>query len=742
MSPAFRSLAIPALILAGSPLAAQDLVPKDRPKIHVPLRAETKNELDHREALKLYGVAMLHEKANRLLEAVRVLEQARQLEPEAAPVYRALCPLYLALDRVEDGLAACRKAVELDPGDHESWYLLARQYRGLNRSKDAIAALDRATQCEGLKDKPEQQALVWFDLAVLQENARDYAAAEKAFRHVIAVLDNPRALVEEGNLSHEQITTQCSETYERLGRVCLKAGRHDAAIEAFRAAQKKDPKREARLAFNLAEVYQARGDAPEALRSLEKYLKTQPQGTEAYVRRIQLLEQLGRSDQVLSGLKNAADADKYNIGLKLLLAAQYAKRGHKEDAEEIYRALINTSPSVDVYRGLMTMYDSTSADDMQKLLALFDVTLKAAKEHDKEPVSPARAAEARAVLQVLRDEPKLVSGLLTVMRRRLTTPEALTWETRYYLAVLAARTQQLDEAEALYRSCLNGMDRQHEADAYSGLLQVLAQAHKHKEIIDVCEEGLRSAIGTSRVLFEDRMAYAYLDLDQIDKAVEAATLAAEHANAENRCYCRRLRAHILAQAGRIDEAVQECEGLLKEYKRAKDVRDIRYSFSNVYSAAKRSTEAAEQLQLILEQDPNDATANNDLGYMWADEGKNLEEAEKLIRKALQLDRDERTKGKAVGPDTDHDNAAYVDSLGWVLFRLGKLAQARKELERAVSYADGKDDPVVWDHLGDVCSRLNDAARARECWQKAVGLYDQGHRRKADDRYKDIKQKLK
>src|SRR5262249_7934688 len=246
----------------------------------------------------------------------------------------------------------------------------------------------------------------------------------------------------------------------------------------------------------------------------------------------------------------------------------------------------------------------------------------------------------------------------------------------------------------------------------------------------------------NRVLFENGMAHAYLALDKMDQAVEAATLAAEHAGEQNRCYCRRIRALILSQAGRTDDAIQACQGMLKDYRKWKDVRDVRNTLSSVYSAAKRSAEAAEQLQMILEQDPNDATANNDLGYLWADEGRNLEEAEKLIRKALTLDRGERTKGKALGPDTDHDNAAYVDSLGWVLFRLGKLAEARKELERAVTYPDGRDDPVVWDHLGDVCSRLNDTARARACWQKALELYDQGHRRKNDDRYKEIKQKLK
>src|SRR5262249_36097941 len=144
--------------------------------------------------------------------------------------------------------------------------------------------------------------------------------------------------------SRDEIATQMAETYERLGRVCLKAGRHDAAIEAFRAAQKKDSKRAARLTYNLAEVYQARGNLAEALRSIEIYLQTQPQGTEAYQRRIAILEAQGSAKEVLPSLQQAADADKYNVALKLLLAAQYAKRGHSQEAEEIYLALLKSSP--------------------------------------------------------------------------------------------------------------------------------------------------------------------------------------------------------------------------------------------------------------------------------------------------------------------------------------------------------------------------------------------------------------
>jgi tetratricopeptide (TPR) repeat protein len=731
------------VIAAMMPAArAQDSDLRDSVKPFVSVRAESKDKLDHREALKLYGLAVFHERANRLLEATRVLEKARQLEPDAPAIHRALCPLYLALDRTQDALAACRTVVDLDPGDFESWYLLARQYRGQQRSQEAITALERGVACSGLKEKPELRLQMYFDLAVLNENAQQFAGAEKAYRQVAALLDNSQGLTEQGELTRDQIIAQAADTYERLGRVCLKGGRYEEAIKAFRTAQQRDENRAMRLAYNLAEVYQAQGKLDAALRSLEVYLQTKPQGTEAYERRITLLEKLGRTNEVLPDLQRAADADKFNISLKLLLAAQYAKHGEPQVAKDIYQALLKTSTSLEVYRGLLGLYDPDNAEAMQELLNLLDTTVKAAGNRNGQTGSPVRAAEARAILLVLRESPKLVSGLLTAVRTRMAATNALERDTRYYLAVLAERANKLPEAEALFRSCLFGAGRNNEHEVYSGLIQVLVQAKKHKEVIELCQQGLQSARGTSRELFDFELARAYLALDKLDQAIEAATNGVDHAQDANRLLFRRLRVQILAQAERFDQAIEECQALLKEYRQPGETRELRYLLSSVYSTAKKSALAEEQLQNILEQDPNDATANNDLGYMWAEEGKNLEEAERMIRKALELDRKQRTSGTSVSTDSDHDNGAYLDSLGWVLFRRGKLAEARKELEKAAAAPDGKDDPVVWDHLGDVCFRAKEAAAARKAWEKAANLYDEGKRRKTDDLYKEIQQKLK
>src|SRR5207253_164362 len=158
---------------------------------------------------------------------------------------------------------------------------------------------------------------------------------------------------------------------------------------------------------------------------------------------------------------------------------------------------------------------------------------------------------------------------------------------------------------------------------------------------------------------------------------------------------QQLRIRVLLQAEKYAKAEEECQALLKEHSGPGEAPDIRYLLSSVYSAAKQMAKAEEQLSLILKLDPDNATANNDLGYLWADQGKNLKEAEAMIRRALEEDRRQRKQNPRAD---DEDNAAYIDSLGWALFRLGKLDEARKELERARSLPDGE-DPVIHDHLG-------------------------------------------
>jgi Flp pilus assembly protein TadD len=108
--------------------------------------------------------------------------------------------------------------------------------------------------------------------------------------------------------------------------------------------------------------------------------------------------------------------------------------------------------------------------------------------------------------------------------------------------------------------------------------------------------------------------------------------------------------------------------------------------------------------------PDWAPALNFLGYVLADHQRELPEARRLIARAVAK---------------DPDNGAYVDSFGWVLFRLGDLPGAREQLERAVRLTEG--DPVVREHLGDVYRELKLPDLARE--QYRLGLAGSGENAK-------------
>jgi len=116
------------------------------------------------------------------------------------------------------------------------------------------------------------------------------------------------------------------------------------------------------------------------------------------------------------------------------------------------------------------------------------------------------------------------------------------------------------------------------------------------------------------------------------------------------------------------------------------------------------TEAEKVFLQLLAERPNDAASQNYLGYMWADQGVQLDKARELLEKAVA--REPR-------------NAAYLDSLGWVYFRMGKFDTAEKNLREAARREPS--DPTISEHLGDLDMKQGDLEGAVRQWEKALQL---------------------
>ncbi|MBF0246717.1 MAG: tetratricopeptide repeat protein [Alphaproteobacteria bacterium] len=131
---------------------------------------------------------------------------------------------------------------------------------------------------------------------------------------------------------------------------------------------------------------------------------------------------------------------------------------------------------------------------------------------------------------------------------------------------------------------------------------------------------------------------------------------------------------------------------------------ILYARGITYERTKRWPKAEADFLKALELDGEQPMVLNYLGYSWIDQGKNLDRALDMIRKAVDL----------------RPRSGYItDSLGWGLYRLGQFQEAVLKLERAIMLEPG--DPVINDHLGDALWRVGRKREARFQWERALTM---------------------
>ncbi|MBU1001268.1 MAG: tetratricopeptide repeat protein [Proteobacteria bacterium] len=129
-----------------------------------------------------------------------------------------------------------------------------------------------------------------------------------------------------------------------------------------------------------------------------------------------------------------------------------------------------------------------------------------------------------------------------------------------------------------------------------------------------------------------------------------------------------------------------------------------YSLGIVLDKMDLRAEALETMERIITLNPEHADALNFVGYVLADDGKDLDRAMVLISRALELE-----------PDSGY----IIDSLAWLYFRRGEIDRAWEEIRRAVEHVP--DDPIVWEHYGDIATALGKTAKAKEGYRNSLEL---------------------
>ena len=160
-------------------------------------------------------------------------------------------------------------------------------------------------------------------------------------------------------------------------------------------------------------------------------------------------------------------------------------------------------------------------------------------------------------------------------------------------------------------------------------------------------------------------------------------------------------AEAFIQAGQNVSAITLSTNALKS--KPEDL-DLQFELGSAYERSGDRSAAERAFLQILDKSPEHPGTLNYLGYMWAESNTNLERAADMLNRAV---------------NHDPRNGAYIDSLGWVYFRQGKLDLAEKYLTDATRLLPR--DATVHEHLGDVLAKRGQFNRALELYRVALTL---------------------
>jgi tetratricopeptide (TPR) repeat protein len=535
------------------------------------------------------------------------------------------------------------------------------------------------------------------------------------------------------------------EAHKLLGRIYLRSlgdmpGGNGSdnilklAIEQYQEIVKLDPQ-SVDDHLLLGRLYRLGNDMPKAEAELNTAIKIDPNSEEAVTTLAMLYTDEGDTAHALKVLSAIPDSAR-SAKLYSALGAAYEQRKEYKNAIDSYKhAIVLDRDNLDAIRGLAENY-------------LNDGQLEASLEQYK-VISDSNPEDAQTyvrIAEIYRRQAKYDLALENLKHADTLIPD--TAEVPYSMAAVYQAQGRYDEAAKLLQDLLKKTEKSSEVGTSQTdrnnraiFIERLGMVYREQENYTAAVETFRKML----TLGDENARSGYqeiIDTYRDSKQWPQATAAAKEAvqKLPNDRDLRMVLDAQLADMGEFDQAVADIKGMLKG---GPEDRDVHLRLAIIYTRAKRWSDAeqslakAEQLsgkpddkayvsflrgdlyqrQKMFDQadtefrkvlavtpptDPQAAATLNYLGYMNADRGVKVEESLNYIKQALTF---------------EPNNGAYLDSLGWAYFKLGKYDLAEENLNKAAVHMGS--DPTVQEHLGDLYQKTGRLKLAASHWDRAV-----------------------
>lgn len=556
-----------------------------------------------------------------------------------------------------------------------------------------------------------------------------------------------------------------------LADLYLQTGQIRSAVTEFEEVVRRNPNdvnsRRILARFYTARIREGQNNRPNqemlksALDQYRKVVEISPKDVETWLL-IGRLEKLNQnSAEAEKAFKTALALDKENEDAMTGLAMVYADLGDTASASQMLKKVAEKNPNLRTLTTLAGTYEQMKefklaaetygrAYEMNKenadLKRAYAQALFIAEDNDKALVifeqlaaeDPNDLLAALRLSQLYRQKRDYAKARDYAARARKLDPGNL--EIRYNEVSLLEAEGKTTEAIAVLKEVLDGVPRKPTSLSEKNNRIILLE---RLGILYRMSEQTPQAVAAFREIMDldgdvgGRAAAQIVDVLRVSKdfaAAETELKAALSKYPEDRTV-KVIASNLYSDLGRVKDA----EAMLRSMLNGKDDRDTYVSLAQVYEKSKnyaemaKAIDAAEALsktdddkesvhfirgamfekmkkfdaaetefRKVLAINPESASALNYLGYMLADRNVRLDEALEMIKKAV---------------DMDPHNSAFLDSMGWVCFRLKRFDEAEEYLKKSI--ARGSHDATVYDHLGDVYSSRDNLKDAISHWEIAI-----------------------
>jgi tetratricopeptide (TPR) repeat protein len=648
--------------------------------------------------------------------AIAEFRNALKLDPSSAEVLAQLARQLRDSGAFEEAFEHAQRAVKADRDNllaHETLSELYRMQigaRGVDAVRDAAAELE-----EMLRVRPTDLRTLQFVAMYYTEIGDDAQAVEAWKRYLALDPGNYEAYVRLGmhqrsmGLAKDaassfrealQLRPDSADAHSALGDA-LATESPEIAREHYEQAVEIEPGN-LRVQLALAEVYSILGEYEKSLRRSEIVLQADAENLFALERKGRALRDLGRFDdasQVVAVMTRLAPDDLQGPFLGVSIAE--AQGDPQASLEQLDRILSRDRSGEEADRAEESdRFALERKGRALRDLKRFDEALQIVDDlMELVPDDLGAAYLSVTIAEAQRDAEAAHEKLERLLARDRSSedPRQTVSNDRIFLVHLGFASQQLDRpleaADAFARARALGEESDPSVARYE--VEALRRAEAFARALEVVREA-RVAFpeDSSLISSEASILRESGDAEGADALIDALK---EGASKDPDTLLD------VAEYYQRAKRYAEAEAILEDARqvRSDDVATL-FQLGAVLERQKKHDAAEKAFRAALELEPESAPVLNYLGYMNADRGVRIPEALTLIERALEL---------------DPGNGAYLDSLGWALYRLDRLERAEETLRLAVEKEGSS--AVLLDHLGDILDRRGDLRAALDFWQQAL-----------------------